>query len=201
MKQRVVLAATVAIGGVAIGVGVAASQGGPAVRTTVAASAPPSSLPSSLVLPPRWTATLDYVIDGDTQRVIVDLGGVTGYNDRALWSHLDVVGHRLLVDVDVRDEGINAAEHDTAAGKAAISWSKAWFLVNPGPYTLTTTETDAGAFDKYGRFLGVITAKDGRTYNVDAVHAGYASPYAGTGTKPVPGYPPTLAPNVSPAYG
>lgn len=169
------------------------------------AGATASAFPSPGPLPyspstVRWPAELVSVTDGDTQRMIVDLGEGTPAGDQYLGFHVWIIGHHMFTDVSLRDEGFNAAEHGTPGGDAATKWAGEWFQAHPGPYVLTTHQTPAGALDKYGRFLATVTARDGHEYNIDVIRAGYGLPYNGTGPRPTPIYPPSPNATASPVY-
>lgn len=177
----------------------------PAAAPPLPARATASTFPSPGPLPytpstVHWPAELVSITDGDTQRMIVDLGEGTPAGDQYLGFHVWIMGHHMFTEVSLRDEGFNANEHGTTGGDAATKWAGEWFQAHTGPYTLTTHQTPAGALDKYGRFLATVTARDGREYNTDIIRAGYGLPYNGTGPRPTPAYPPVPDPTSSPLY-
>lgn len=103
-----------------------------------------------------YGCTLDRVIDGDTMAVSIDLG------------------FRLTAKMPIRLAGINAPEHNTKAGAAATAWAEQWFAAHPGRLTVVT----APAPEKYGRWLGTITADgDPVSINDAALAAGVAAPW------------------------
>lgn len=108
----------------------------------------------------QYQASLNRVIDGDTMEFVVDLGfGI--YSVHA-----------------VRLHGINSPEvvgPTRADGLAAAAWSQQWFRDNPGPYVLETYK--GRETEKYGRYLGTVTALNGRVINSDIVAAGHAVVY------------------------
>jgi endonuclease YncB( thermonuclease family) len=115
----------------------------------------------------EYRAELHTVHDGDTQTLVVEVQATI---------HLPgmTMAQTLQVPHPVRLAGINAPELTTATGKAAQAWAAQWYADNPGPYVLTTGTRET---EKYGRYLGRITAASGRVINDDIVAAGHAVPY------------------------
>lgn len=106
----------------------------------------------------EYAAELISVHDGDTYHAKVDLG-------------LDI-----SVNVIIRAYGINSPELRTAEGKAALAYVNQWFRTHcpTGAFTLLTIKDKR---EKYGRYLGIITAPDNFTLNADIVTAGFAVTY------------------------
>lgn len=112
----------------------------------------------------RYNAFVTRVIDGDTVIMDVDLGFRAWVHDQSF---------RLL--------GINAAEKNTAAGKAAME-----NLMKILPVGAAVT-LDSVKDDKYGgRYDAIITLSDGTDLAKRLIDGGFAVPWGGTGTKPVP---------------
>lgn len=90
-------------------------------------------------------------------------------------------GFRVWVEAPVRLNGLNAPERYTAAGKETAAWVFGWLRDHPD--IVVTTEKDP---EKYGRWLGTITAvDDGSTLNEAMIADGRALPYSGRGPMPV----------------
>lgn len=98
------------------------------------------------------------VVDGDTLHATVDLG-------------MDIATH-----ITLRLYGINSPEMSTPEGVAAKQWALTWFETNcpDGTFTLNTIKDKR---EKYGRYLAVVTAPNGRVYNADILEAGLAREY------------------------
>lgn len=106
----------------------------------------------------EYTAEPVKIVDGDTLWLLADLG------------------FRCFARVDVRLAGLNCPEHGTAEGDAATAFTRDWFTQHPGPYVLATAKDKQ---EKYGRWLGRVTAADGACLNVDLLSSGHAVPYDG----------------------
>lgn len=104
----------------------------------------------------EYAATLVRVVDGDTIWVDLDLG-------------LDI--HH---SIDLRLAGINAPEHNTAAGQAAKG-HLIELLNRAGPMIIATQKDKQ---EKYGRYLAVVTM-GGVNINDAMVADGHAVAYAG----------------------
>jgi endonuclease YncB( thermonuclease family) len=106
-------------------------------------------------------AKVNYVHDADTLGLTLDLGFL-----------IQLTGHtcRLL--------GVNAPELRTDAGKAALTWATSWVAVHTPPDTEWPFTFESHGLDKYGRWLGVLTAvDDSHALNDDLVTFGQAIPY------------------------
>lgn len=118
----------------------------------------------------RYVATVTAVHDGDTITADVDLGF-------GVWVRAQVF--RLL--------GLNARELADPGGPEARD-NLAGLLLPPTlmpAVTLTSLKPD-----KYGgRWLAVITLADGRDLTSLLIATGWAAPWNGKGTKPVPPWP------------
>lgn len=113
-----------------------------------------------------YPATIIGVHDGDTIKLIVDLGFSVWYTTNC----------RLF--------GCNAAELSTEAGKAARD-NLATLL--PGGTVVTVL---SHGLDKFaGRFDGSITLPDGRNLTSILVAEGWAATWDGTGKAPLPPWP------------
>lgn len=111
-----------------------------------------------------YVCTLDRVVDGDTVDVLIDLG------------------FRIQTKQRVRLAGINAPEHNTAAGQKAKDYVERWFAVSDDQFVLSSNKPGGG--DKYGRYLAVISDAQGSVLNDDLVAEGHAKPWDGQGSKP-----------------
>lgn len=125
------------------------------------------------------------VHDGDTLRVDLDLVGVAGrHHDVDLGFDVHLAGHRLRLREDVRLFGCNAREL-TAPGGVEARDHLAQLLPAGVWVTVQTFKPD-----KYGgRYDARITLPDGRDVTTVMCADGYATPWNGTGTKPVPPWP------------
>jgi len=104
----------------------------------------------------EYAATIDRIIDGDTLHTTLDLGC------------------HVRTRVIIRLAGLNAPEKATAEGRDAMCWVGLWMAQHPGPYVVNTQKDRQ---EKYGRWLGTITAADGHCLNDDLLAAGHALPY------------------------
>ncbi len=111
-----------------------------------------------------YMATLDRVIDGDTVVLNIDLG------------------FRMTAKLPVRLNGLNCPEHGTPDGTAATDFITKWF--EGKPTVLVATMKDP---EKYGRWLGTVTAPGGSALNADLLASGHAAAWDGKGTRPLPG--------------
>jgi len=109
------------------------------------------------------------IIDGDSLRVVVDLG----------W--------HISKQVDVRLSGINTPEvrgREAAAGKLVKGYVEQW-IAEAGPIELISL-----GLDKYGRSLGLVDKrgpKDNWSLNVILSLNGYAKDYGGGKREPFTG--------------
>lgn len=96
--------------------------------------------------------------DGDTLHATIDLG-------------MDVA-----INVTIRFYGLNAPELATPAGKVAKQFVLDWFTIHApsGKFVIRTIKDSR---EKYGRYLGEITASDGANLNAELVATGNAVPY------------------------
>lgn len=116
-----------------------------------------------------YTATLDRVIDGDTVVLNIDLG------------------FRLTAKLPIRLLGLNCPEHGTPGGNVATAYTLAWFA---GRTLTVTTQKNP---EKYGRWLGIISAAGGSTLNADLIASHNALAWDGKGGRPLP--PVTVLPS------
>jgi micrococcal nuclease len=117
----------------------------------------------------QYRAKVVDVVDGDTVDMEIDLG-------------FEVTTHQRI-----RLYGINAAEKNTPPGRDAREFVVNWVAVYGPAFTLATVQTpkDSDAREKYGRYLGTITAASASdSLNSALVIAGLAKPYDGHGPRP-----------------
>jgi micrococcal nuclease len=117
----------------------------------------------------EYRAALIRVVDGDTMHLAIDLG-------------LDIATR-----MTIRIAGVNAPEMSTPEGQQAKLWAIQWFddhisAIQPSlplvvPKWPLNIETIKDKKEKYGRYLGRITAEDGHVYNDDILVASHAIPY------------------------
>lgn len=118
-----------------------------------------------------YKATILKIVDGDTVDVEIDLG----FDIRTVQR--------------IRLAGLNAPEHNTAAGQTSIKWMQAHLGL--GQQVIVTSKKPGGG-DKYGRYLAVITPVDSQdgvvngSINDALIASGNAIYWDGSGTKPVP---------------
>lgn len=105
----------------------------------------------------EYAATLISIHDGDTLRLDVDLG----FNLHN-------------TNMDIRLYGLNAPELNTDAGKVALQFAKDWFVANGNTVILQSKKDKQ---EKYGRYLGIILASNGKSLNADLLSSGNAVPY------------------------
>lgn len=98
------------------------------------------------------------VVDGDTLHVRVDLG-------------LD-----CAIKLTIRLLGVNAPESSTPEGQQASAYVRDWVAAAAaaGPLTLRTVKDRR---EKFGRYLGVISAATGGELNYELLAAGHAVAY------------------------
>jgi endonuclease YncB( thermonuclease family) len=96
------------------------------------------------------TAEVVEVVDGDTIKVIIDLG----------W--------KISLNTSIRIEGINAPEMGTINGSLAKNFAET--LVEQGE----EIEILSRRLDKYGRSQGKVTLPDGRDFAQVMVESGHA---------------------------
>lgn len=126
---------------------------GCSVGATTRAPAPAAATASGC--DKAYAATVEYVVDGDTLDVALDLG---------LHVHLDT---RL------RLAHVDAPEVSTAAGKESRDWLRQ--LLPAGSAVLVATSKT----DKYGRALADVQLPDGRDLATVELAEGKAVPYEG----------------------
>jgi endonuclease YncB( thermonuclease family) len=104
----------------------------------------------------EYAATLKSIHDGDTLRLVVDLG------------------FEVQETMIIRLYGLNAPELSTDAGKTALVYVVNWFKDN-GQTVILQSHKDKQ--EKYGRYLGTILASNGKSLNADLLSSGNAVPY------------------------
>jgi micrococcal nuclease len=117
----------------------------------------------------EYPAKVLEIVDGDTVDTEIDLG-------------FEVTTHQRI-----RLYGINAAEKYTQPGRDARQFVIDWVMKHGPAFTLTTKQTAHGsdAREKYGRYLGTLTANSAsESLNSALVKAGLAKPYDGRGPRP-----------------
>jgi micrococcal nuclease len=117
----------------------------------------------------QYPAKVLEIVDGDTVDLEIDLG-------------FEVVTHQRI-----RLFGINAAEKNTQPGRDARQFVVDWATQHGPAFTLATVQTPKGtdAREKYGRYLGTLTAAAAtESLNSALVTAGLAKPYDGHGPRP-----------------
>lgn len=118
-----------------------------------------------------FNATVDYVHDGDTIRVSIDLG-------LNVWAK----------SWSIRFVGCNAAELGTPGGDAAAANLKA--LLPPG----TQVTLKSVAYDKFGGRLDAdVIEVDGTDLIQQLIAEQWLAAWDGTGTRPVPPWPRTVS--------
>lgn len=97
----------------------------------------------------EYRATVERVIDGDTQVYVIDCG------------------FRVYTRVHLRLSGVDAPEAHTDAGAAAAAWLAEW--MPPGSPVVVATELDRS----FNRYLAAVTygGRDVARALVDAGHA------------------------------
>ncbi|ORT58229.1 thermonuclease family protein [Streptomyces sp. CB03238] len=116
----------------------------------------------------QYPAKIVEIVDGDTVDTELDLG-------------FDVVTRQRI-----RLYGINAPEKNTQAGRDARQFVVDWVRQHTPAITLHTVQTAKGsdAREKYGRYLGTLTAASaGDSLNDALIAAGLAKPYDGHGPR------------------
>lgn len=108
----------------------------------------------------RYAAELVRLVDADTQVYRVDLGYRCRYE----------ASHRLAY--------VNAPETGTDAGAAATAYAVEWFGAHAPLGKVTLHSRRSADADKYGRWLAVVIAPDGRCLNDDLLRDGHAVPYS-----------------------
>jgi endonuclease YncB( thermonuclease family) len=129
----------------------------------------------------EYSATLVDNYDGDTLTVdtvlMPDEWVDLGFGIRKNFYQLERMKLRLY--------GVNAPEikDPGPAGEDARDWVKKWFTDNcpGGVFTLNTFATSSknteDKDDKYGRYLAIVTAPNGRRLNDDLISTGHGVPY------------------------
>ncbi len=112
-----------------------------------------------------YRGTVERVLDGDTLDLVVDLG------------------MKVKMDLRVRLAGVNANEHNTAAGDHATAAVQAWVAAHPGPYLIRTEKDNA---EKFGRMMARVVAPDGADLIADMKAAGHVVAWDGQGARPLP---------------
>jgi endonuclease YncB( thermonuclease family) len=133
---------------------------------------PPTSASTSIGSPEyKYEAIVVEVVDGDT--VDVDV----------------LLGFYVVMRIRLRVWGINTPEvHTTnaeekARGHAALAFAKTLLVV--GARVLIKSFKANDPFDKFGRWLAVITLGDGRDFGQLMLDHGHALAYFGVGEKPI----------------
>jgi endonuclease YncB( thermonuclease family) len=117
----------------------------------------------------QYPAKFLAIVDGDTVDMEIDLG------------------FEVVTKQRIRLYGINAAEKNTQPGRDARQFVIDWATTFGPAFTLATVQTPKGtdAREKYGRYLGTITAASASdSLNSALVTAGLARPYDGHGPRP-----------------
>lgn len=109
-----------------------------------------------------YAASVVSVTDGDTVVLRVDLG------------------FRLWAELPIRLVGLDCAERNTDAGKAAMTFTRDWLNRYEGDLVLSTYKNP----EKYGRWLGVITTPLSGSLNAALVDSGHAAVWSGEGPRP-----------------
>jgi micrococcal nuclease len=111
----------------------------------------------------RYQARLLRIIDADTLDIEVDLG------------------FRTHIRTPLRLVGLNAPEHNTEAGRAAIGWVALWLAQTgiAGALVIDSAKSGDWSGDKYGRWLATVWDESGRCLNLDLLASGHAVPMAG----------------------
>ena len=133
-------------------------------------------------------AVLD-VHDGDTVKGAVRLLKLPRLKDRSLGFHLYVEGGWLTLHTLIRLDGMNCAELVTDAGKAARAYLLSLLAVGDVVTLQSRLPSQPIATDKYGGRWDGVLVKNGVNLNEKMVVDGYAAPWSGQGTKPVPAWP------------
>lgn len=129
----------------------------------------------------EYTARMIDNYDGDTLTVEIDL--VPNENrDLGFGVHKNL--HETTVE-KLRLYGVNAPEIKAAGleGEEARDWLRAWYAEHcpDGDFTLNTFATSShnplDKQEKYGRYLAIVTAPDGRRLNDDLITSGHGVPY------------------------
>jgi len=129
----------------------------------------------------EYTARVMDNYDGDTLTVEIDL---VPNEDRDLGFGI----HKNLRETTIeklRLYGVNAPEVKAAGpeGEEARDWLRVWFAEHcpGGDFTLNTFQTSRlntrDKQEKYGRYLAIVTAPDGRRLNDDLITSGHGVPY------------------------
>ncbi|MEU7278619.1 thermonuclease family protein [Streptomyces sp. NPDC045431] len=116
----------------------------------------------------QYPAKILAIVDGDTVDTELDLG-------------FDIVTHQRI-----RLLGVNAPEKNTQAGRDARQFVIDWVKQHAPEITLHTVQTAKGseAREKYGRYLGTLTAAAAsESLNDTLIAAGLAKPYDGHGPR------------------
>jgi len=108
--------------------------------------------------------------DGDTPVVLIDLG------------------FSVFTEQTVRVLGINCPEVNSRDDAEKIRGGEARaraLQLAPIGEVVVIKSTKPGGGDKYGRYLGTITLKDGRDYSATMIAEQHALAWDGTGIKPI----------------
>jgi len=118
----------------------------------------------------EYHATVLRVVDGDTLDLDVDLG------------------FHIHVQQRVRLAGINAPEHTTDAGRAALEKLSALLMTTEIGVLfpkVTINSQKPPRFEKYGRWLADVTTSYGESVSELMLASGHAQPWDGKGKRPV----------------
>lgn len=134
-----------------------------------------------------FIGTVIKVVDGDTLRILLDLRVPIRRKDVDLGFSILIKNKRLVYSLDGRLLGLNCAEHGTPGGDAATAFVKS-LLPAGASVRVTTTKNST---DKYGgRYDATVILSDGTNLNDLLIRLGWAAPWNGLGSKPIPAYPP-----------
>lgn len=128
----------------------------------------------------EYTAMLVDHYDGDTmvvRIVLIDQTEDLGFGI--------VRDFHETTDEKLRLYGVNCPEIKAAGpeGEAARDWVDTWFAEHApdGIFTVNTFKTSSlnplDKQEKYGRYLAIVTAPDGRRLNDDLISSGHGVPY------------------------
>lgn len=134
-----------------------------------------------------YDAVVTKIRDGDTIDASIRLKR-TRLKDQDLGFHFYVEKGWLVCHDGIRFFGINANEHDTAAGVDATTYLRSLIKVGDVVRVATKVVKDRDTKEKYGRWLGTIwRPQDETSVNAQMVAAGHAREWDGQGARPVTG--------------
>lgn len=142
-----------------------------------------------------YPATITAVHDGDTFTADVELPIRSNHADIDLGFFLRVERRRLLLHISFRLYGCNAAELGTTSGNAAAENLKAVLAVGSTVTVRSHKPLVPIPADKYQpRWDADVTLADGRDLIPALIAGQWVAPWDGTGPRPVPPWPRTVAP-------